>query len=365
MKKDQVLLPYGPNDLLKLDKLDDNRIDDDQGTQSAAIGDSRDESFYDPESSDSTPPLKRKRKKRAQKSRRGCSDTPDKSRRDHDESDTDGHTDNSSRSLELTKSKRQKISSVQASRRNKARRSTGSSPTTSRSKQRQDCPPSQAEASEISSNRRYCTQTCLRGLRDSRNSSETPLDPNCPNAHLHGSETHQLTRKQFYRCLEGQRNESITKGIEPISQNEESGAAIFAVTLLEYGCRLIAKGIPSYDTVDLPMLKRELVVYRHLETVQGILVPVCLGLIPLSKAYFVGPCFMSYLLLMAHAGDDVASLDSKTRLGLQDQLNTLPRQLRGPVVYHGDLHEGNILQNEQGNLYVIDFERARIKPRRH
>ncbi|KUL75215.1 hypothetical protein ZTR_09812, partial [Talaromyces verruculosus] len=50
--------------------------------------------------------------------------------------------------------------------------------------------------------RKYCTQQCLRGLRD-----KGPLDRKCPNAREHGTDQHQLNTAMLIKLLDRQLSE--------------------------------------------------------------------------------------------------------------------------------------------------------------
>lgn len=124
--------------------------------------------------------------------------------------------------------------------------------------------------------RLYCTQGCLLGLLKAAS-----LDQNCPNVVLHqqgGSAAHHLVgHREWLQLLSKQLSQTLDEGIIPLGK-QGARVALFQVTLLGYGYTFVAKGtVPAF----VEDLKHEEVVYRQLECLQGVCVPVFLGAIDL------------------------------------------------------------------------------------
>jgi hypothetical protein len=113
------------------------------------------------------------------------------------------------------------------------------------------------------------------------------------------------------------------------------------LTLESYGYAFVAKGTVRAFKANL---KHEGLVYRHLNEVQGQLVPVYLGNISLAYPYFldVGVRIV-HMLLMSYAGEQ-ADKDLISSLGrdIDEERNRAVAMLR----YHGVEHRDVRLSNE-------------------
>jgi hypothetical protein len=77
--------------------------------------------------------------------------------------------------------------------------------------------------------------------------------------------------------------ENLDSGCEPLGKQGARGAP-FRLTLEWYGYTFVAKGtVTAFET----KLKHEKLVYRHLDKVQGGLIPVYLGNISLTVLYLL------------------------------------------------------------------------------
>ncbi|KAH8585875.1 hypothetical protein B0O99DRAFT_646021, partial [Bisporella sp. PMI_857] len=130
--------------------------------------------------------------------------------------------------------------------------------------------------------RQYCTQNCLLGLV-----RKHPLDDACLNVNAHrahgAGNHHALGRKSLAKLMLRARG------------------ALFRLTLESYGYTFVAKGtVPAFKA----KLKHEGLVYRHLDQVQGELIPVYLGNISLVRPYFLDiGVRIVHMLLMSWAGE--------------------------------------------------------------
>ncbi|KAH7009224.1 uncharacterized protein B0I36DRAFT_342604 [Microdochium trichocladiopsis] len=209
--------------------------------------------------------------------------------------------------------------------------------------------------------RQFCTQKCLLGLVRGH-----ALDQSCPNAALHRQEAtyhgtalrHPVDHAQWLNLLRAQLEETLDDGITPLKQ---SGArsVLFEVTLLAYGYTFVCKGtIQAF----VPDLEHEAAVYRRLDDLQGVHVPVYLGAIDLrsmNKTYFFDlRVYIVHLTFLAWGG--------KSLYEASGTVHTVEQQVKGSLhamhqhgVIHNDVRAENILLcRETNGVMMIDFERA-------
>ncbi|KAG9247662.1 hypothetical protein BJ878DRAFT_532435 [Calycina marina] len=141
---------------------------------------------------------------------------------------------------------------------------------------------SQATEENDVRHRRYCTQACLLGLVRKRT-----LDDTCPNINAHrghgAGNRHALARKSLAKLMSRQLAEDPDNGCEPLGKQGACGA-LFRLTLESYGYTFVAKGtVMAFKA----KLKYEGSIYRHLDKVQGELIPVYLGNISLVRPFFL------------------------------------------------------------------------------
>jgi hypothetical protein len=217
-----------------------------------------------------------------------------------------------------------------------------------------------AEESDVR-HRKYCTQACLLGLV-----RKGPLDDACPNVNTHRAHGtgnhHALRRKSLAKLMLRQLAEDPDNGCEPLGKQGASGA-LFRLTLESYGYTFVAKGTV---TAFKAKLKHEGLVYRHLDEVQGELIPVYLGNISLIRPYFhdVGVRIV-HMLLMSWAGEQ-ARKDLVQAVGrdLAAETSRAVTKLLGCGVEHRDVRPPNVLWNpEIRNVVLVDFERSEILKR--
>ncbi|KAH6698225.1 hypothetical protein BKA61DRAFT_583388 [Leptodontidium sp. MPI-SDFR-AT-0119] len=217
-----------------------------------------------------------------------------------------------------------------------------------------------AEESDVR-HRQYCTQACLLGLV-----RKGPLDDACPNVNAHRAHAsgnhHALGRKSVAKLMLRQLAEDPDNGCEPLGKQGARGA-LFRLTLESYGYTFVAKGTV---TAFKAKLKHEGLVYRHLDEVQGELIPVYLGNISLVRPYFldVGVRIV-HMLLMSWAGEQ-ARKDLVQAMGrdLAAETSGAVTKLLGCGVEHRDIRPPNVLWNpEIRNVVLVDFERSEILKR--
>ncbi|UNI16689.1 hypothetical protein JDV02_003103 [Purpureocillium takamizusanense] len=219
--------------------------------------------------------------------------------------------------------------------------------------------------------RQYCTQACLLGLVRGG-----ALDPRCPNAEYHGGRRacagtpHPISHDTWLRLLSDQLQHTLDDGITKLGKHGARGV-LFKVTLLLYGYTFVCKGTVQAFIRDL---EHEASVYKRLERVQGINVPVFLGSVdlrPLKRTYYYDHrVYIVHMTCLSMGGDTVdeavgASGSPKTTL----EANALAslRAIHREGVVHRDVRSANMLVNRETNsVMMIDFERAKLveQPRR-
>ncbi|EOA85574.1 uncharacterized protein SETTUDRAFT_161868 [Exserohilum turcica Et28A] len=206
---------------------------------------------------------------------------------------------------------------------------------------------------------KYCTQNCLLGLV--RNG---PLDVACPNARLHGTDRHRLSRSTFLKRIRQQLSEDLDQNCEAIGLHGACGVP-FRVRLESHGYTVVAKACP----IELVYrLKWEAKIYDRLWPIQGTHVPVHLGNIDLEVPYYYeGICELKHMMFLSYGGkrmDKHLAADSKSFVSQQTEESV--QAVRSLGVLHNDLAQRNMLWEDQTRrVMVIDFERAEmVEPRR-
>ncbi|KAG9228078.1 hypothetical protein BJ875DRAFT_390182, partial [Amylocarpus encephaloides] len=214
-----------------------------------------------------------------------------------------------------------------------------------------------AEESDVR-HRQYCTQACLLGLVRKHS-----LDDACPNINAHRTygvgNHHALGRKSLAKHMLRQLAENPDNGCKPLGKQGARGA-LFRLTLERYGYTFVAKGTVTAFEVKL---KHEGLVYRHLDEVQGDLIPVYLGNISLLCPYFLDfGVRIVHMLLMSWAGEQ-ARTDLMIAMGrdLTAETTRAVAKLLNYRVEHRDVRPPNVLWNpETKNVMLVDFERSAI-----
>ncbi|KAF2010948.1 hypothetical protein BU24DRAFT_49433 [Aaosphaeria arxii CBS 175.79] len=206
--------------------------------------------------------------------------------------------------------------------------------------------------------RPYCTQACLLGLV-----REQLLDDSCPNIDAHrgyrNTNHHTMNHKSFVEHMLHQLDEDPDNGILPLGKQGARGA-LFKLSLEHYEYTFVAKGTVMAFKEDL---EHEALVYRHLEKIQGELVPVYLGSISLKIPWYLDyGVRIHHMLLMSWAGER-ACKDLMTTMGrdLNAEASKIETQILDCGVEHGDVHGPNVLWNPiTKTVMLIDFERSNI-----
>ena len=201
--------------------------------------------------------------------------------------------------------------------------------------------------------REYCSLSCLLGL-----SQGGHLDLDCPNIADHGKR--HLAQIEFLSLVREQlaRHRGRVTDCEPLWINGSRGE-MFKITLTSHGYTVIAKGVQIHN---VPHIKNEAKIYRHLRSLQGIHIPVCLGAINLILPYYhKGGVFVRFLF-QSYAGMPVRhTINEKNKDDILSKLTHAMTAIHQLRVLHGDPDPVNFLIDEKsGVLQVIDFERSQI-----
>ncbi|KAF4125460.1 hypothetical protein GMORB2_4300 [Geosmithia morbida] len=223
--------------------------------------------------------------------------------------------------------------------------------------------------------RRYCTSACLLSLVNGG-----LMDSNCPNAPLHRKRTlatlhtldkgqaekhrHGLSYPQFMLRLQEQLSQSLERGVV-IFGKEGACGALFQITLLQFGYTFIAKGVTRGR---VPDLEKEVAVYEKLRPLQGHGIPVCLGSVdlePLGQVFFYDvDVHIIRFLLLSYSGTEVRASGDESRTRIISTTASIIDKMHHLRVIHGDVRRPNVLQGPDGEISLIDFDRAVILPAR-
>lgn len=171
-----------------------------------------------------------------------------------------------------------------------------------------------------------------------------------------------MRRKSLAKLMLRQLAKDPDNGCEPLGKQGAQGA-LFRLTLESYRYTFVAKGTVTAFKANL---KHEGLVYRHLEKVQGELIPVYLGKISLVRPYFLDVGVrIAHMLLLSWAGEQ-ARKDLMLAIGrdLAAETSGAVTKMLGYGVEHRDVRPPNVLWNaENKNVVLVDFERSNILKR--
>jgi len=205
---------------------------------------------------------------------------------------------------------------------------------------------------------RYCSQQCLLGLLNG-----DTLDRDCPNVREHGRDHHQLDQQSFLLLLQRQLQQTMDENFAPIGSPGSRGVP-FMVKLKSHGYTLAAKCTPSYFA---KFLRYETTVYSRLRPIQGIHIPVHLGMIELPQPYYYeGIVDLTHAILLSFGGMPIgrqvnAANYQRTVTEVERALDAIHKL----HVRHKDVRLPNILRDPvTEKIIIIDFERAEMQPSR-
>ncbi|AEO59783.1 hypothetical protein MYCTH_2119902 [Thermothelomyces thermophilus ATCC 42464] len=196
-----------------------------------------------------------------------------------------------------------------------------------------------------SSNRRYCTQNCLRGL--------------VAGMFLTRNRRHPLDHASWLGLLREQLRRTLDDGVVPLRKQGARGV-LFQVTLLAYGYTFVSKATTARF---VPELEHEAQVYERLRPLQGDRVPVFLGAVDLRQVgrryYYDIDVQLVYMMFVSWGGCSLDEVEVSDMAKLEREVMRAVRALHPHGVAHTDMRDANILWNaETERAMVIDFEQA-------
>lgn len=204
--------------------------------------------------------------------------------------------------------------------------------------------------------RPYCSQKCILALKIGGS-----LDPSCPNFKDHRKR--KIPTRGFHSLIRHQlaTNRGITADCCPLYKQGSTGA-LFKVRLSSHGFTMVAKGMTSQD---LQILEHERHIYDVLRDIQGVYIPVCLGIVQLEPKYpyYYNGGVYTHMLFLSWAGKPLsASLESCSYGQAADTISHLLDEIHQRGVLHGDAEPRNTLWDDTRKcLMMVDFERASIR----
>ncbi|KKZ66579.1 hypothetical protein EMCG_07693 [[Emmonsia] crescens] len=206
--------------------------------------------------------------------------------------------------------------------------------------------------------RRYCTQRCLLGLQRGG-----LLDEDCPNVRDHGTHCHRINQPTFLNLMRRQLSADLDTDCDSVGVHGARGA-LLKVTLTSHGYTVTAKCTTRECVQDL---EHEARIYKQLQPIQGIHIPVNLGSLNLKHSYhYEGVTKLVRMMFLSFGGWPIwRAINLDNQASLIEQVTCSFRAIHQLGVWHRDAMPRNILSNaESGQVIVIDFERSRIiKPR--
>ncbi|KAJ5695363.1 hypothetical protein N7455_001733 [Penicillium solitum] len=199
------------------------------------------------------------------------------------------------------------------------------------------------------STRPYCTIACIRGIVN-----REPLDKECPNWKLHGGQRHSIRPQEFTRRLHRQLARNRNHGFEQLHVCGRTGNLVKA-TLLSHGYTVVIKATTMEKQ---HRLQAEANNYRHLRSLQGNQIPVCLGTFTPRVSYWYHGELMAQMMILSWSGKRLQHVinDENSRFFHQERDKALI-VLRSHGVVHGDSEWRNMLWDGLGSrLVVIDLE---------
>ncbi|KAK8038361.1 metalloprotease-like protein [Apiospora phragmitis] len=209
--------------------------------------------------------------------------------------------------------------------------------------------------------RQYCSQACLLGLKKGWD-----LDDSCPNVLLHRNASgdgrrHHITADQFTHLVGERLRQNPYQDCSALDGWGKKGAigVLFRLELPPYGYTFVGKGTLLDN---LERLRHECRVYERLDTLQGYVVPVHLGLVQLEKGYILpGGERAVHMMLMSWGGESVAHAGMGTA-DMEAQRHRSSQAVWALGVDHNDERNDNLLWNaERQCVMLIDFDRAGLR----
>lgn len=225
----------------------------------------------------------------------------------------------------------------------------------------------QVLGSENATCHEYCTQECLLGLKNGG-----LLDEQCPNYARHSASdtvtdsSHPLEYESFNFLTQKQlETDQSLFCHQPTVSVKGHHAEFFKITLAGFGYTFCAKGVAVSDQ---HRLLNEYIMYQQMKHLQGMCVPVCLGLFALQRPFgsqSISGLEITHIFLMSNAGESVGENNSRAQacdLPLEEILGAesdrTMNEIRSAGVDRHDRRKKHLYWNaERKRVFYIDFEK--------
>jgi hypothetical protein len=207
----------------------------------------------------------------------------------------------------------------------------------------------QTSRKDTQSTRPYCTIACIRGIVN-----REPLDKECPNWKLHGGQRHSIGPQDFTRRLHRQLARNRNHGFKQLHVCGRTGYLVKA-TLLSHGYTVVIK---ATTTEKQHRLQAEANNYRHLRSLQGNQIPVCLGIFQPQVAYWYHGELMAQMMILSWSGTRLQHvINNENSSFFHQERDKALAVFRSHGVIHSDDEWRNMLWDDLGGrLFVIDLE---------
>lgn len=213
----------------------------------------------------------------------------------------------------------------------------------------------------------YCTQKCLLGLRHG-----DILDKQCPNFTRHcvrgtgHDSSHPMDYELFTFLIQKQLEIDQTLFCQqPTVSSRGHHAEFFKITLAGFGVTFCAKGVALSDQ---HRLMNEYIMYQRMKNIQGVCVPVCLGLFALQFPFGsqnISGLEITHVLLMSNAGVSVEENVSRAETCempseeiLESESNRTLKSITNAGIDRHDQRKKHLYWNtERKRVFHIDFEK--------
>lgn len=216
----------------------------------------------------------------------------------------------------------------------------------------------------------YCSQKCLLGLRHG-----DMLDKQCPNFARHcvlgavHDSSHLLSYGLFTFLIQKQlKIDQILFCQQPTVSMKGHHSEFFKITLAGFGYTFCAKGVALSDQ---HRLMNEYIMYQRMKSIQGVCVPVCLGLFALQFPFGsqnISGLEITHVLLMSNAGASVEengckaeTCDVPSEEILESESNRTLKAIRNTGIDRHDRRKKHLYWNkERKRVFYIDFEKNKL-----
>lgn len=221
---------------------------------------------------------------------------------------------------------------------------------------------------------------------------EDGVDHDCPNILLHleaarrirgpaaadgvaghrGHHRHPIGPAELTELVQQQLLNNVEQDCECLLRRGLNGAigCLFRLTVTGFGYTLVAKGVQSFHA---HRLCHEDVIYKKLAAQQGVLIPVCLGVVKLRLPYpMTNGKLVTDMLLLSYAGTPLYSPSLQRRLEARrvdvdaEACRTLGELQALGVEDEDDTSNGNLTWCESvGRVMKIDFDHVHVWEGQH